>query len=86
MTLEELRTKIDAVDAAILPLFIERLRISESIGAYKKENGLPVRDVAREQEKLDELCKLVGAEDQQAIRRLFSALMEVSRQRQEGML
>lgn len=84
MTLEELRAQIDTVDAELLQLFLQRLAVSEQIGDYKKENGLPVLDAQRQERKLDELCKLTPERDREAVCRLFSELMAISRARQEG--
>lgn len=40
--LDKLREDIDGVDESIMELFDKRMRISEEIARYKKENGLPV--------------------------------------------
>lgn len=86
MSLEELRGQIDETDAQLLELFLRRMSVSEAIGGYKKEHGLPVLDEAREAEKLNRLCKLVGDGDKAAVRALFEELMRLSRARQEGIL
>jgi len=48
MSLEDLRKKIDEVDAKIVRLIGERIRIAEEIGKEKKEQGKQVEDRERE--------------------------------------
>lgn len=86
MTLEELREQIDMIDAQLLQLFLQRQSVSEAIGGYKKEHGLPVLDEERQEEKLAQLCKLAEPQDETAVRCLFAELMRLSRARQEGKL
>ena len=50
MNLEALRKEIDSIDQMMMSLFKKRLEVSKKIGQYKKENGLPVLDIAREKE------------------------------------
>ena len=47
--LEEAREIINAVDAQMAELFVKRMRAAETVYAYKKEHGLPIRDPAREE-------------------------------------
>jgi len=48
MSLEDLRKKIDEVDAKIVRLIGERIRVAEEIGKEKKEQGKQVEDRERE--------------------------------------
>ena len=57
--LEETRKKIGAVDAEMARLFVERMHLAEDVAEYKKQNGLPVLDSAREAAVLDRNLKLV---------------------------
>ena len=82
-TIEELRARIDRIDSELIRLYGERMKVSEQIGLYKKERGLPVRDPAREQALLDRVGELAGAENADGVRALFSLLMAQSRARQE---
>lgn len=43
-----LRKKVDEIDGKILYLLKERVEICKSIGAVKREHGIPVRDHQRE--------------------------------------
>ena len=49
MNLEQLRLEIDAIDAQMMALFKERMKISKMIGSYKKAHQLPVLDSKREE-------------------------------------
>lgn len=79
MTLEELRSQIDAVDKDIIDAFSKRMKIAAKIGEYKKENGLPVFAPGREREKLQEVAKLAGPELDNYTRVLYAMLFELSR-------
>ena len=46
--LEEYRSSIDNVDAALIHLLAERFRITHQVGVYKAQNGLPAEDKERE--------------------------------------
>ncbi len=48
--LKQLRRKIDALDEQVLRLLCERAQICKAIGEAKKKQGLPVKDVDRENE------------------------------------
>ena len=50
--LERARETINRVDAEMARLFEERMHACETIAAYKKAHGLPMRDAAREAEVL----------------------------------
>lgn len=51
-TLTELRRQIDGIDNQLLDLLAERMRISREIGAYKKEQNMPVLQAQRYDEIL----------------------------------
>ena len=55
---------------------------SRAIAEYKRQNGLPVRDPARETEKLHEAMEQGGAAGQ----RLVALLMALGREEQERLL
>lgn len=46
--LQQLRSSIEDVDAAIIALIAERMALACAIGQIKAEEGLPVTDPARE--------------------------------------
>lgn len=45
-----LRKKVDEIDEKILYFLKERVEVSKSIGAIKREHGIPIRDYPREDE------------------------------------
>jgi chorismate mutase len=52
-----LRKKIDKIDEEILLLLKERVEVSELIGKIKREEGTPIRDPKREEEKYRQIIK-----------------------------
>jgi len=79
MDLLNFREQIDKIDSEILRLFTERMNVCLQIAAFKKEQGLPTRDPARENEKLADIEKKAGEEIGPYARRLFETLLELSR-------
>lgn len=82
MELQELRNEINAIDGEMLALLRRRLAVCRQIGAYKQGCNLPVRDAARESEKLREAMERGGAAGQ----RLVALLMALGREEQERAL
>ena len=79
MELKDYREQIDQVDNELVRLFQKRMDLAEKIGAYKRENGLPVLQSAREREKLTALSAQTQPELQAYVRVLYSLLFELSR-------
>jgi chorismate mutase len=48
--ISELRRKINEIDDQILLALCERVKVCQAIGEAKKKQGMPVRDVSREDE------------------------------------
>jgi chorismate mutase len=48
--LEQYRKQVDQIDELILKALAERAKICRAIGLVKKRQGMPVRDVSRENE------------------------------------
>ena len=82
--LERLRGEIDRVDAELLRLFAERMRLADQIGAYKAEHALPVRAEGREAEILPRVRERAGADLADGAEELFRTLTALSRARQQG--
>ena len=55
LDLQEIRNKIDEIDAGILSSFEKRMELAEQVAAYKISAGKPVFDGKREAEKLKNL-------------------------------
>ena len=82
MSIEELRKQIDETDAGLVALYRQRMDIVSQIGAYKRENNLPIYDGERERRLLNKVGELAGPEHENGVRAMFSMLMEQSRARQ----
>jgi chorismate mutase len=52
------RASIDNIDAALIHILAERFRITQAVGAYKAEKGLPPSDPSREERQIARLRKL----------------------------
>lgn len=85
MTLEELRTQIDAVDDVLLKTFQDRMALAAQVGQVKKERDLPVLDAARERAKLEDVAGKLPPELQQYGYFLWSMLFELSRSYQSAL-
>ena len=62
MSLEELRKKIDAIDAEIVRLIGQRIGIAHEIGGEKRSQGRRVNDQAREKRVLGHIRSLARSE------------------------
>lgn len=56
--LDAYRASIDNIDAALVHLLAERFKITQAVGRYKAEAGLPPADPAREQQQVARLRAL----------------------------
>ena len=52
------RKSIDNIDAALIHMLAERFRITQAVGEYKAEAGLPASDAAREASQIERLRAL----------------------------
>lgn len=85
MDLKEIRKEIDAIDDKIAKLFAERMDKAEGVIEYKKQNGLPVLNPAREREILNRIADEVPEKYGTYSRVLFSTLFELSRSYQNSL-
>ena len=86
MELEKLRGQIDEIDAALIELMQRRMDVAAGIAAYKRENGLPVLDAAREADKLSDIRSRCRAELGPYVAQLYEAVFAVSRDYQQAIL
>jgi chorismate mutase len=56
--LDEYRSSIDNIDAALVHMLAERFKITQAVGRYKAEVGLPPADPEREQQQIARLRAL----------------------------
>ncbi|MBI4144052.1 chorismate mutase [Candidatus Woesearchaeota archaeon] len=80
--MKRLRKQINRIDDDLLRLIASRLRVAKKIGIYKKKHNLPVRDVKREREIINERTKALaklGFNDSLFVKHLFNLLFAKSR-------
>ncbi len=56
--LEHYRQSIDNIDAALVFMLAERFKVTQAVGRYKAENGLPPADPGREDRQIERLRSL----------------------------
>ena len=54
------RDSIDNIDAALVFMLAERFKITQAVGAYKAEHGLPPADPGREERQIERLRQLAA--------------------------
>lgn len=85
--LQECRKEIDAIDAQILRLFEDRMRVCEEVAEYKIKTGKKVLDPQRERDKIKALkTQAHGEFNTYGVQELFQQLMAISRKRQYQLL
>lgn len=58
--LQEFRRSIDNFDAALVFLLAERFKVTQKVGAYKAQVGLPPADPGREEQQIARLRALAA--------------------------
>lgn len=87
MDLQKIRNQLDVIDAELIRLFEERMRLVGQVAEFKIETGKQVFDKEREQEKIAAVRKLACGEfNEQAAEELFTQLMTISRRYQYRLL
>ncbi|MCG2840274.1 chorismate mutase [Sandaracinobacter sp. RS1-74] len=61
--LQGFRRSIDNIDAALIHMLAERFKITQQVGAFKAEHGLPPADPGREEEQILRLRQLAAEAD-----------------------
>lgn len=85
MDIDKLRKEIDNIDDKILILFLERMYFVEKIGKIKKAHSINILDKSREKQILERLSKKSG-KHQKEVEKLFSYIMEISKNYQRSLL
>ncbi|MGB0202741.1 MAG: chorismate mutase [Acholeplasmataceae bacterium] len=84
MTIDQLRNKIDAIDAEMIQLFESRMKIVKDIGELKKRNQLNVLDQNREAQVISKVVsRLQNKTLEPYVIQLFETLMNVSKDYQK---
>lgn len=85
--LDYLRAEIDRVDRQILDLYEQRMELCLDVGRYKKAKNLPVVNLEREKEVVDQKLELLKNQGNRAgIVALYELLMDQSRNAQSLLL
>lgn len=85
MNLDDIRQEINQVDAKLVTLLEERMRLVTKVSDFKKETGKATLDEAREQAILDRVSSLIKQDEfEPFIRETFKAIMKESRRYQES--
>jgi chorismate mutase/prephenate dehydratase len=80
MSVDDWRSRIDALDGELLRLLNERARIALKVGESKKEAGASLCDHTREREVIERMCGTnEGPLDDRAIVELYRAIIHESR-------
>ena len=61
--LHQYRQSIDNIYAALVFMLAERFKVTQAVGAYKAENGLPPADPGREERQVSRLRALAADAD-----------------------
>lgn len=83
MNIEELRTQMNEIDQRLVQDFDERMHVALEIAKYKKANGLPVFDPARERDVLNKQTAAVGEDMAMYVKFLYNTLFDISRSYQQ---
>lgn len=79
MELNEIRTRIDAIDDDIVRLFAQRMDCAREIARVKQQVGKPIRDHARERAILNRLTDAAGETCAPYVRTLYNQIFDLSR-------
>lgn len=80
LDLEAIRRRIDKIDAQLVAALEERMAAVLEVAAYKKQQGLPVLDTAREAQVLSKACmRLQHKEYAPAVTAMMTTIMEQSK-------
>jgi len=85
LQLQALRKDINAIDDELVKLFIQRMETAGKIGSLKKEAGLPVLNVKREDEVKERLTADVPEVYKESVKKLYDSIFSISRDYQESL-
>ncbi len=86
MNIEELRKEIDTIDNNLVELFVKRMGVAAQVAEYKRENGKPILDPARERQLLQKVSDLAGEDMESQTRILYQLILSLSRSHQSHLL
>ena len=83
--LSALRKDINVIDDELVKLFIQRMDTAGKIGSLKKEAGLPVLNVKREEEVVKRISESVPEIYRESVAHLYESIFKISRDYQESL-
>lgn len=83
--INDLRSKIDAIDDNIMELYKSRMSLVSEIGELKATGGISVVNGVREQQILDRLLPNIDASMQPYAKRMLTCLFDTSKAYQRGL-
>ena len=86
LDLQEIRLRLDAIDAELSALREKRRETVTLVAAYKKERGMPILDAAREEKILEKVRERVGQEIAPYAAEVYRKILEMSRAYQAARL
>lgn len=84
--LSSIRSEIDAIDDAILDLYVRRLNTVSKVAETKRETGAPIYNPERERQIVARLAAKAGADMAGDVASLYGTIFAISRARQRGIL
>jgi chorismate mutase/prephenate dehydratase len=85
MDIDQLRPRIDAIDAEVLALLSERAGVVLDVGDYKRRHGLPIHVPEREDNVVYRLqTDNPGPLSAEAIERIYRTIIEEMRKLEEA--
>ena len=84
--LERARKIINEADAQMAELFTKRMDAVKAVAEYKKQNGLPIFDAAREEEVVAKNLTLMREEYAEYYEKFIRSNMEISKEYQKKLL
>jgi monofunctional chorismate mutase len=85
--LEQYREEIDEIDKKLVELFEKRMATVLKVGAYKRENNLPILDEDRESIVIEKnITRLKNKAFKDALESFFIHLMNLSKKEQEKII
>ena len=81
-----LRRKVDEIDEEILYFLKERVELCKSIGAIKREHGIPIRDYQREDEVYRNILRKASELElnPQEVKAIYQEIIVMSARAQES--
>lgn len=84
--LREVRQQLDGIDAQLLDLVQQRMKIAEAVAEIKRDNNLPILDSDREKEIIDKMVTRANPAYRTPVSMLMRTVLALSRAHQRRLL